>query len=149
MYKKNKKQLAYQALKFVVVTTCLIAIHVSIDKIVEFYIEFTGINSIETLSTVLARAITAVIRILSVTGIIVYGAFTATEIYTYLIMGREFGSITKEEELESKIKLGTKTSMNKACNKNMYTNKPEISLGIREIKEDIDIERHLNKNKGR
>lgn len=145
MYKKNKKQLAYQALKFVVVTTCLIAIHVSIDKIVEFI----DINSIETLSTVLTRAIPAVIKVLSVTGIIVYGAFTATEIYNYLIRGREFGSITKEEELESKIKLGTKTSMNKACNKNTCTNKPEISLGIREIKEDVDIERHLNKNKGR
>lgn len=150
MYKKNKKQLTYQAIKFVIVAIILIILSISIESIMSKFLIITGLENISTLAEIVFSTVTISVRILAMVGIIVYGTFTLTEVFGYLTHGREEGSVTKEEELQKRLRMGVENSMKKVYKvEGSKGAKPIISGGIREITEDDDIQRQINKNKGR
>ena len=135
----------------------LIALSVGAESIVGGVLKLTGISKIETLSTVISQSANLITGIISFTGIIVYGVYTVTEISNYMKYGREHGSVTAEEqkeyELQMKLRAGADRNKEKAYKENKKNikieSKPELYSGMRELTEDLDIERHISKNKGR
>ena len=154
MYKRNKKQLTFLAIRFLVVSVLLIALSVGAESIVGGILRITGLNQIETLNTVISQSANLITGIISFTGILVYGVFSVTEIYNYMKFGREQGSVTKKEkeeyELQMKLRAGANKNIEKAYRENIKVgSKPELYSGMRELTEDLDIKRHISKNKGR
>lgn len=154
MYKRNKKQLTFLAIRFLVVSVLLIALSVGAESIVGGILRITGLNQIEALNTVISQSANLITGIISFTGILVYGVFTVTEISNYMKFGREQGSVTKKEkeeyELQMKLRAGANKNIEKAYRENIKVgSKPELYSGMRELTEDLDIKRHISKNKGR
>jgi hypothetical protein len=151
MYKKTKKQLAYSVLKFFILLTLGIALTVSAGDI----IDKIGIAKVigEEFAGMIKSTVVMAGSILCLVGAITFGVANVKDIFGYLSDGREEGSITREEQTQSKKSqkaavVGTKDKQGdeidmsiKIISRNGY--------GLREIKSKEEIREQIISQKGR
>lgn len=150
MYKKNKKQLAHNALKYILLIIIAIALMINIDSIINIILPLVGNDIANILKGILKMSLS----LLCIVGTITFGVSNIQDIFGYLVKGREKGSVTKEElDMMGGAKEVTKPAgvEKKGHVENKKTiNESSIKMrGVVELSSKEDVQRHLKAQKGR
>lgn len=150
MYKKNKKQLAHNALKYILLIIIAIALMMNIDSIINIILPLVGNDIANILKGILKMSLS----LLCIVGTITFGVSNIQDIFGYLVKGREKGSVTKEElDMMGGAKEVTKPAgvEKKGHVENKKTiNESSIKMrGVVELSSKEEVQRHLKAQKGR
>lgn len=150
MYKKNKKQLAHNALKYILLIIIAIALMINIDSIINIILPLVGNDIANILKGILKMSLS----LMCIVGTITFGVSNIQDIFGYLVKGREKGSVTKEElDMMGGAKEVTKPAgvKKKGHVENKKTiNESSIKMrGVVELSSKEEVQRHLKAQKGR